>query len=182
MNPQKGTLKAWKPEKGFGFITPSDGSRDVFVHIRDFGNIGRKPQVGDSVTYQPMRGNDGRYRAADVQIEGVARIPAGKRQRAGRPRRPNSSLRIPKIAVALLIPFALVVYSQHQLATQRTSPLISAKENRSSVVAKSFHCEGKQHCSEMRSCAEARYYLANCPNTKMDGDRDGIPCEQQWCR
>ncbi|MFT4101584.1 MAG: excalibur calcium-binding domain-containing protein [Burkholderiaceae bacterium] len=33
----------------------------------------------------------------------------------------------------------------------------------------------------MRSCEEATYFLRNCPNTKMDGDHDGVPCEQQWC-
>ncbi|WP_454743986.1 excalibur calcium-binding domain-containing protein [Cupriavidus necator] len=40
-----------------------------------------------------------------------------------------------------------------------------------------FRCEGKQHCSQMASCAEARFYLKNCPSVKMDGDGDGIPCE-----
>lgn len=44
-----------------------------------------------------------------------------------------------------------------------------------------YTCDGREHCSQMRSCAEARYFLQNCPNTKMDGDRDGIPCESQWC-
>jgi hypothetical protein len=28
---------------------------------------------------------------------------------------------------------------------------------------------------------EATFFLRNCPGTKMDGNRDGIPCEQQWC-
>lgn len=40
-----------------------------------------------------------------------------------------------------------------------------------------FVCDGRQHCSQMRSRAEAEFFIANCPNTKMDGDRDGIPCE-----
>ncbi len=44
-----------------------------------------------------------------------------------------------------------------------------------------FQCTGKMYCSEMSSCAEAKFYLRNCPGTKMDGDNDGIPCEQQWC-
>lgn len=44
-----------------------------------------------------------------------------------------------------------------------------------------FRCEGKTHCSEMRSCEEAVYYLENCPDTQMDGDGDGVPCESQWC-
>lgn len=46
----------------------------------------------------------------------------------------------------------------------------------------SFSCDGRKHCSQMRSCAEAKFFLANCPGTKMDGDGDGIPCEEQWCR
>lgn len=45
----------------------------------------------------------------------------------------------------------------------------------------SFVCDGRQHCSQMTSCAEATYFSNNCPNTKMDGNNDGVPCEQQWC-
>ncbi len=44
-----------------------------------------------------------------------------------------------------------------------------------------FRCDGRTHCSQMRSCSEAKYFLANCPNVKMDGNHDGTPCEQQWC-
>jgi len=44
-----------------------------------------------------------------------------------------------------------------------------------------FHCDGRTYCSQMSSCAEAKYFLAHCPNVKMDGDHDGIPCESQWC-
>ena len=49
------------------------------------------------------------------------------------------------------------------------------------AVSNSFSCDGRKYCSQMRSCAEAKYFLANCPGVKMDGDGDGIPCEQQWC-
>jgi hypothetical protein len=45
----------------------------------------------------------------------------------------------------------------------------------------SFACDGRMHCSQMKSCEEAKYFLQHCPNVKMDGDNDGIPCEQQWC-
>jgi len=34
----------------------------------------------------------------------------------------------------------------------------------------------------MRSCDEAKYFLKNCPMVAMDGDSDGVPCEDQWCR
>jgi hypothetical protein len=44
-----------------------------------------------------------------------------------------------------------------------------------------YTCSGKIYCSEMTSCAEAKFYLQNCPGTKMDGDNDGVPCEKQWC-
>jgi len=47
--------------------------------------------------------------------------------------------------------------------------------------ANAFSCDGRRYCSQMRSCTEAKYFLANCPGVKMDGDRDGIPCEEQWC-
>jgi Excalibur calcium-binding domain len=44
-----------------------------------------------------------------------------------------------------------------------------------------YKCEGKIYCSQMTSCEEATFYLKNCPNVKIDGDGDGIPCESQWC-
>lgn len=40
-----------------------------------------------------------------------------------------------------------------------------------------FACDGRQYCSEMNSRAEAEFFVANCPDTKMDGNHDGKPCE-----
>ena len=51
----------------------------------------------------------------------------------------------------------------------------SNKDNNSG--ASSFKCDGRQHCSQMNSRAEAEFFVRNCPNTKMDGDHDGVPCE-----
>lgn len=45
------------------------------------------------------------------------------------------------------------------------------------VQNQQFRCDGRQHCSQMSSRAEAVFFLRNCPNTKMDGDHDGVPCE-----
>lgn len=47
--------------------------------------------------------------------------------------------------------------------------------------APSFRCDGRKYCSQMTSCEEAKYFLAHCPRVSMDGDRNGIPCERQWC-
>jgi hypothetical protein len=46
-----------------------------------------------------------------------------------------------------------------------------------------YRCDGRTYCSQMTSCDEAKYFLANCPGVKMDNDGhgDGVPCERQWC-
>jgi len=40
-----------------------------------------------------------------------------------------------------------------------------------------FACGGKAYCRDMRSCAEARFHLAQCGLARLDGDGDGVPCE-----
>jgi micrococcal nuclease len=49
------------------------------------------------------------------------------------------------------------------------------------ALAANMRCDGRTYCSQMTSCAEATWFLKNCPGVKMDGNRDGVPCEQQWC-
>lgn len=49
------------------------------------------------------------------------------------------------------------------------------------IAPSGFSCDGRQYCSQMRSCAESKYFLTHCPGVKMDGDNNGIPCEKQWC-
>lgn len=44
-----------------------------------------------------------------------------------------------------------------------------------------FTCGAKRYCREMTSCAEARFYLNSCGLSRLDGDRDGTPCES-LCR
>lgn len=69
-------------------------------------------------------------------------------------------------------------------ATPTTKPTESAAPAETPEVQRpspGFRCDGRQYCSQMRSCAEAKFFLTHCPGTKMDGNHDGIPCEQQWC-
>lgn len=61
------------------------------------------------------------------------------------------------------------------------TPPSGARPSTPTAEAPAFRCDGRQHCSQMRSCSEAKYFLAHCPGTKMDGDRDGVPCEEQLC-
>ncbi|MBI0436207.1 thermonuclease family protein [Roseomonas sp. KE0001] len=44
-----------------------------------------------------------------------------------------------------------------------------------------FTCGGKRLYREMSSCAEARFHLQQCGLSRLDGDRDGVPCES-LCR
>ncbi|MEO5771665.1 MAG: thermonuclease family protein [Burkholderiaceae bacterium] len=65
-------------------------------------------------------------------------------------------------------------------------PLAAVSANTTAVAApsklpRSARCDGRIYCSQMSSCAEATWFLKNCSGVKMDGDRDGVPCEQQWC-
>ena len=55
------------------------------------------------------------------------------------------------------------------------------QEERNTQKDKSYQCDGRQYCSQMTSCEEATFFINNCPNTKMDGNNDGVPCERQWC-
>lgn len=64
--------------------------------------------------------------------------------------------------------------------SEKLTPTASSSPT-ASTPSGSFSCDGRKHCSQMKSCAEANYFLANCPGVKMDGDKDGIPCEEQWC-
>jgi endonuclease YncB( thermonuclease family) len=57
-----------------------------------------------------------------------------------------------------------------------------ASPPKATTVAASPRCDGRTRCSQMTSCAEATWFLKHCPGVEMDGNRDGVPCEKQWCR
>ncbi|MGD8688842.1 MAG: excalibur calcium-binding domain-containing protein [Gammaproteobacteria bacterium] len=40
-----------------------------------------------------------------------------------------------------------------------------------------FRCDGRHYCIQIHSRAEAIFFTRNCPDTKIDSDQDGIPCE-----
>jgi len=74
MNTRKyrGILTTWKDDRGFGFIKPDAGTREVFLHISALKEAGRRPRVGDAIYYELTTGADGKVRASKASIEGVA--------------------------------------------------------------------------------------------------------------
>ncbi|MEM9817866.1 MAG: cold shock domain-containing protein [Cyanobacteria bacterium P01_D01_bin.6] len=69
---QKGKLTTWKDDRGFGFIKPDSGSREVFLHISALKGADRRPKVGDIILYQQVTQSDGKIRAAKASIQGVS--------------------------------------------------------------------------------------------------------------
>ncbi len=65
-----GTVKWFSPEKGYGFITPDDGGKDVFVHYTAIVGTGyRNLQEGQRVEYEVTQGQKG-PQAANVRVIG----------------------------------------------------------------------------------------------------------------
>jgi CspA family cold shock protein len=63
-----GTVKWFNPTKGFGFIQPDDGTKDVFVHISAVERAGmRSLMEGQKISFAIEQGREGRSSAVDLQ-------------------------------------------------------------------------------------------------------------------
>jgi hypothetical protein len=95
------------------------------------------------------------------------------------------------IIAVLLVLAAWQAYEQYQsrrlskeskMGIAETTQFVeTSSAGRELKQSTSYKCDGRIYCSQMTSCAEAKFFLQNCPGVKMDGDNDGIPCEKQWC-
>ena len=64
-----GTVKWFNTTKGFGFIAPEEGGKDVFVHISAVERSGLTGLADNQkVTYELRAGRDGRESADDIQL------------------------------------------------------------------------------------------------------------------
>jgi len=66
----KGKITSWNDEKGYGFVTPLAGGRQVFIHIKAFSNRNRRPEVNDIVAFALSTDQQGRPCAAEATLAG----------------------------------------------------------------------------------------------------------------
>jgi len=64
-----GTVKWFNTTKGYGFIAPDDGGKDIFVHISAVEKAGLKSlNDNQKIAYELQSGRDGRSSASDLRI------------------------------------------------------------------------------------------------------------------
>lgn len=186
----KGTLVDWKDDRGFGFIEPAEGGARIFCHLKAFEVRVRRPMPGDKVTYEI--GKDAQGRLTAVKVRPVGLEEAQYQSNIGSRRNPKavksaSSAAYKGISIGLIAvaAFAGWSYFQSKQAEQLTTDdeqvepaaLMSESGPAEKEQTPAFQCDGRVYCSEMRSRAEAEFFVKHCPGTKMDGDGDGEPCE-----
>lgn len=76
----KGKIASWNDDKGFGFITPSSGSNQVFIHISAFANRARRPEIGEAVSYGMSTDKQGRPCAVNAALPGDKHKPRKRRE------------------------------------------------------------------------------------------------------
>jgi len=176
---RQGRILAWDDARGFGFVLLNGSDERAFAHISDFADRRARPAVGDVVSYDVMI-ERGRPKATAIAHAGAAAVA----RRQSRPPGDSRAAGGGWLGAALLVAIVAIVvwrynhHHQQRLADERehVAPR-SVQAPARAGVSSSFQCTGKQHCSQMGSCSEARLHLQHCPGTKIDGDGDGEPCE-----
>ena len=180
-----GTLRTWNDERGFGFIAPSHGGPELFVHISAFPQDGTRPTVGERLEYEFGRGKSGKPQATKV-----VRLAVGARGPKIQSVARQSTFALARTLGSGILALGFVSlgvygfgrfqdYSKRR--TLERAPATLATEPTPAQSHSEIHCDGRTMCSQMTSCAEATWFINNCPGTKMDSNHDGVPCEQQWC-
>ncbi|QHG87749.1 cold shock domain-containing protein [Xanthomonas sp. NCPPB 1638] len=188
-----GTLTRFNADRGFGFITPAGQGEEVFVHISAFERGAQAPRIGELISFETEAGPDGRLRAIRIIRAGAqaGRHAPSPHRRALRAATSGFQLGLGRVMLLMLLTGgAAFAYQQRDAlsaaltpnAEAEPAPPLAHQTATPAATPASPRCDGRTHCSQMHSCADATYVLQHCPNTQMDGDRDGVPCEQQWCR
>ena len=191
----EGRLQQWNDQRGFGFIEVEATRERVFVHAGALPGDGTRPATGARLTFDVERDAQGRKRAVNVRpADGRHAVPLAARPGPSADRRsgsrPARRTHAPQrrgwspawATLAIVAVVGAVAWRSLPPRPGVVSPTLRAPER--PVVdadAASRRCDGRTHCSQMVSCEEATWFLKHCPGVEMDGNHDGVPCEQQWC-
>ena len=181
----RGQLKTWNGDKNFGFIHSEELNQETFFHISTLKVIGRDPKQGDFISFEIEKLANGKFRAINCHIESISVKSFTKRSSPDN-YKSSSTLKRKMVLVLAIVLITVFAYQRLDMPLVSNLTLVTKTEANISLPMKStiktriqshFTCDGRQHCSQMTSRAEAKFFTRHCPNTKMDGDNDGIPCE-----
>lgn len=176
-----GTLTKWNDDRGFGFVALPQDSGEIFVHISAFPRNGVRPRVGEMISFDVRSGPDGKKRAENVARRGDRNATRKVRDLSSSPNRSLIFLPLAIVALSAFGAFGYNTYTSDNGMIDKPAVSLPARSTQQTETADRFRCDWRTHCSQMTSCAEANYFLQHCPNTQMDGNHNGEPCEQQWC-
>jgi cold shock CspA family protein len=170
-----GRVTEWNDERGFGFVTQNGTGARVFLHASELRASRGRPALGSLITYELGKDPKGRIQARNAQFIGA---------RSSAPSGVSGTLSSAVMGLIVLLVIGYVGY----VRVSNPNSTVSASFYKI-VFARDalrphpeFQCRPeKNSCSKMTSCAEALFHQERCGVTNMDGDHDGIPCEQQWC-
>jgi len=117
----KGTLSSWNEEKGYGFIQPLGGGKQLFVHITGFAKRRKRPELNQRVSYRIASDQQGRACAADVTLAGERLLKSARSRTGGRFSMLSTSVGLILLAMAAVmlkaLPLMLVGYLLVSLIT-----------------------------------------------------------------
>lgn len=184
----RGVIVKWDDEKGYGFIRIDGGNKEIFCHISDFSPRNPRPEINEAVGFEVVSDGKGRFSAKQIRYLNRERAVSPEYRKKHR-KDEESSTSIVQVVLSLLVGLLLVSvigYEAYQYASEKLTPKQENTSVKTQVLpeikrqqpdSSPYRCDGRQHCSQMTSCEEAKWFVRNCSDTKMDGDGDGIPCE-----
>ena len=188
----EGIVKTYNTDRGFGFIQCDDNRKDIFFHISDFPNKHQLPRIGEKLKFY-VDLSDRKPRAKNIirlEMKSAQPDSSGRAQSTKRKAQKNKGFNlvnffigaaIVAIFISVFVPFVSGIYTREKLKREPVnspeSMRISSKSSSNNPTS-NYRCDGRTHCSQMKSYEEAVYFINNCPGTEMDGDGDGEPCER----
>jgi len=116
----KGKIASWNQGKGFGFITPDDGGKRIFLHITAFSNRQKKPQINQPVTYNISADKQGRPCAIKVSRAGEKPVQSKVIKKPSKPTNAAVLFLIIVCILALMAKITFLAFPLYLLASMLT--------------------------------------------------------------